>query len=260
MYSTKEKLNHFRQLQNPFAAEADLLLLTEKAPGNTNLTRYTLAPNKNGEDILFELLDVCTHDEIVLHRREFFAAKVSVGDDNENSELQATGTEFSEQIGDGNEKPTTGEGTEVPTGGENSELGPKTDGVNSGGIPDSGASVGDDNENSELQATGTEFSEQIGDGNEKPTTGEGTEVPTGGENSELGPKTDGVNSGGIPDSGASVGEESDKMPPADETPAATQGEQKQESSEKAPPETKENSETSKKKKGSPSAKKKSTPK
>lgn len=197
MYSTKEKLNHFRQLQNPFAAEADLLLLTEKAPGNTNLTRYTLAPNKNGEDILFELLDVCTHDEIVLHRREFFAAKVSVGDDNENPELQATGTEFSEQIGDGNEKPTTGEGTEVPTGGENSELGPKTDGVNSGGIPDSGASVS---------------------------------------------------------------EESDKMPPADETPAATQGEQKQESSEKAPPETKENSETSKKKKGSPSAKKKSTPK
>lgn len=81
MYSTKEKLNHFRQLQNPFAAEADLLLLTEKAPGNTNLTRYTLAPNKNGEDILFELLDVCTHDEIVLHRREFFAAKVSVGEE-----------------------------------------------------------------------------------------------------------------------------------------------------------------------------------
>jgi len=84
-------------------------------------------------------------------------------------------------------------------------------------------------------------------------------VPTGGENSELGPKTDGVNSVGIPDSGAPVGEESGEMPPADETPAATQGEQ-QESSEKAPPETKENSETSKKKKGSPSAKKKSTPK
>ena len=75
MYSTKEKLIHFRQLVNPLAVEADLKLLHEKMPHNTNLIRYDLSPYKNSEDILFELLDVASHDEIVLHRREFFAIK-----------------------------------------------------------------------------------------------------------------------------------------------------------------------------------------
>lgn len=71
MYSNKEKLQHFRQLQNAAVAPADLMLLKQKAPGNTNIVRYELAMEKNADDILFELLDVCTHDEIVLNRREF---------------------------------------------------------------------------------------------------------------------------------------------------------------------------------------------
>lgn len=75
MYSVKEKLNHFRQLSSPSAAEADLALLKEKSPGNSNLIRYGLAPSKNAEDILFDLLDVVTHDEIVRNRREFLAAQ-----------------------------------------------------------------------------------------------------------------------------------------------------------------------------------------
>lgn len=75
MYSVKEKLNHFRQLSSPSAAEADLALLIEKSPGNSNLIRYGLAPGKNAEDILFDLLDVVTHDEIVRNRREILAAK-----------------------------------------------------------------------------------------------------------------------------------------------------------------------------------------
>lgn len=75
MYSVKEKLNHFRQLSSPSAAEADLDLLREKSPGNSNLIRYGLAPSKNAEDILFDLLDVVTHDEIVRNRREFLAAQ-----------------------------------------------------------------------------------------------------------------------------------------------------------------------------------------
>ena len=45
MYSVKEKLNHFRQLSSPSAAEADLALLREKSPGNSNLIRYGLAPS-----------------------------------------------------------------------------------------------------------------------------------------------------------------------------------------------------------------------
>lgn len=75
MYSVKEKLNHFRQLSSPSAAEADLALLKEKSPGNSNLIRYGLAPSKNAEDILFDLLDVVTHDEIVRNRREYLAAQ-----------------------------------------------------------------------------------------------------------------------------------------------------------------------------------------
>ena len=73
MYSVKEKLNHFRQLSNP--SVADLALLKDKSPGNSNLIRYGLAPSKNAEDILFDLLDVVTHDEIVRNRREFLAAQ-----------------------------------------------------------------------------------------------------------------------------------------------------------------------------------------
>ena len=75
MYSVKEKLNHFRQLSSPSAAEADLALLREKSPGNSNLIRYGLAPGKNAEDILFDLLDVVTHEDIVRNRREILAAK-----------------------------------------------------------------------------------------------------------------------------------------------------------------------------------------
>ena len=90
MYSVKEKLNHFRQLSSPSAAEADLALLREKSPGNSNLIRYGLASGKNAEDILFDLLDVVTHEEIVRNRREILAAKEAeettgnIPDGNEN--------------------------------------------------------------------------------------------------------------------------------------------------------------------------------
>lgn len=73
MYSTKEKLHHFNQLRNPLAAHADLELLRQKSPQNSNIDRFEFAPQKNFEDILFELLNFATHEEIVLHRREFFA-------------------------------------------------------------------------------------------------------------------------------------------------------------------------------------------
>ena len=91
MYSVKEKLNHFRQLSNPSVAEADLALLKDKSPGNSNLIRYGLAPSKNAEDILFDLLDVVTHDEIVRNRREFLAAQEA--------------KEETDNIPDGNENP-----------------------------------------------------------------------------------------------------------------------------------------------------------
>lgn len=69
MYSAKEKLHHFRQLSNPHTAEVDLILLRSKKP-QEDFTRFELAPRKNAEDILFALLDVASHDEIVRNRRE----------------------------------------------------------------------------------------------------------------------------------------------------------------------------------------------
>ena len=121
MYSTKEKLNHFRQLSNPLAAEADLALLHEKTPQSTDFTRFDLAPRKNAEDILFALLDVCSHDDIVRNRREFFATQ---GTDNENNKNpKGTDGNFIDD-GKGNENPTgtdgnlvdDGKGNENPTG------------------------------------------------------------------------------------------------------------------------------------------------
>ena len=69
MYSAKEKLHHFRQLLSQHAAEADLALLHVKAP-QEDFTRFDLSPRKNAEDILFALLNVATHDEIVRNRRD----------------------------------------------------------------------------------------------------------------------------------------------------------------------------------------------
>lgn len=69
MYSAKEKIQLHRKLLSIEAAEADLVLLQEKAPGNSNLVKYRLSPRKNAEDILFDLLGVCDYDEIVRNRR-----------------------------------------------------------------------------------------------------------------------------------------------------------------------------------------------
>lgn len=90
MYSTKEKLHHFNQLRNPLAAHADLELLRQKSPQNSNIERFEFAPQKNFEDILYELLNFATHEEIVLYRREFFATnnddKSDTGDSGEGND------------------------------------------------------------------------------------------------------------------------------------------------------------------------------
>ena len=117
MYSAKEKLYHFRQLANPLAAEADLSLLHGKNPQSTDFTRFDLAPRKNAEDILFALLDVADHDDIVRNRREFFSQQPA---DNE----PPTNPDGNPVVdGEGSENPTNpdgnpvvdGEGSENPT-------------------------------------------------------------------------------------------------------------------------------------------------
>ena len=110
MYSAKEKLYHFRQLSNPLAVEADLSLLHEKNPQSTDFTRFDLAPRKNAEDILFALLDVADHDDIVRNRREFFSQQEA---DNE----PPTNPDGNPVVdGEGNKNPTNPDGNPVVDG------------------------------------------------------------------------------------------------------------------------------------------------
>lgn len=125
MYSTREKLIHFNQLVNPQAVEADLALLHEKNPQSTDFVRFDHAPEKNSEDILFALLDVCEHDEIVRNRREFFAIENKDTDNNSGGEgndtpSEGTGTE-NPTDGEGNDTPSEGTGTESPIDGEGND-------------------------------------------------------------------------------------------------------------------------------------------
>lgn len=110
MYSTREKLIHFNQLVNPQAVEADLALLHGKNPQSTDFVRFDHAPEKNSEDILFALLDVCEHDEIVRNRREFFATENKDTDNNSGGEGNDTPSE-----GTGTENPTDGDGNDTPS-------------------------------------------------------------------------------------------------------------------------------------------------
>mgnify|MGYP000599997864 CR=1 FL=1 len=120
MYSTREKLIHFNQLVNPQAVEADLALLHEKNPQSTDFVRFDHAPEKNSEDILFALLDVCEHDEIVRNRREFFATENKDTDNNSGGEGNGTPLE-----GTGTENPIDGEGNDTPS----EDTGAETDNV-----------------------------------------------------------------------------------------------------------------------------------
>lgn len=120
MYSAKEKLHHFRQLSSPLAAEADLALLHEKNPQSTDFARFDLAPCKNAEDILFALLDVAEHDDIVRNRREFLAASENPdtdgGSENPNPNTDG-GSENPNPDADGgseNPNPDTDGGSENP--------------------------------------------------------------------------------------------------------------------------------------------------
>nr|DAD65261.1 MAG TPA: hypothetical protein [Siphoviridae sp. ctSqC25] len=114
MYSTKEKLYHFRQLANPLAAEADLALLHEKNPQSTDFTRFDLAPCKNAEDILFALLDVADHDDIVRNRREFFSTQDTDSNDNPNPDADGGDGNPSPDVGGNNENPDAGGSDDNP--------------------------------------------------------------------------------------------------------------------------------------------------
>ncbi|WP_216640053.1 hypothetical protein [Prevotella intermedia] len=154
MYSTREKLVHFNQLVNPLAVEADLALLHEKNPQSTDFVRFDHAPEKNSEDILFALLDVCEHDEIVRNRREFFAAKEADNEHTADGKVSGTPTDD-----EGNGTPTDDEGNSTPTDDEGNGT-PTDDEGNGTPTDDEGNGALTDDE-----------------GNSTPTDGEGNGTP-----------------------------------------------------------------------------------
>ena len=68
-YSFKEKQNHFRALRAEQHALADLALLEQKAPALPQLRKFKLLPVRYADEILYALLDVCSREEVVSHRR-----------------------------------------------------------------------------------------------------------------------------------------------------------------------------------------------
>ena len=81
MYSTKEKIAHLRKLLNPDAANADLSLLKKLDSTNGEMARFENAPKRNAESILFALLDVASHEEIVAHRRKIVSEGQETGEE-----------------------------------------------------------------------------------------------------------------------------------------------------------------------------------
>ena len=193
MYSTREKLIHFNQLVNPQAVEADLALLHGKNPQSTDFVRFDHAPEKNSEDILFALLDVCEHDEIVRNRREFFATENKDTDNNSGGNgtpLKGTGTE-NPIDGEGNGTPLEGTGTENPIDGE------------SNGTPLEGTGTENpiDGESNGTPSEGTDTENPTdGKGNDTPSEGTDTENPTDGEGNETPSEGTGVETDNVDNS------------------------------------------------------------
>ena len=179
MYSTREKLIHFNQLVNPQAVEADLTLLHEKNPQNTDFVRFDHAPEKSSEDILFALLDVCEHDEIVRNRREFFAAENKDTDNNSGGEGNGTPSE-----GTGTENPTDGEDNDTPSEGTDTEN--PTDGEGNG-TPSEGTGTENpiDGEDNYTPSEGTDTENPTdGEDNDTPSEGTDAENPTDGDGND----------------------------------------------------------------------------
>ena len=102
-YSFKEKQNHFRALRAEQHALADLALLEQKAPALPQLRKFKLLPVRYADEILYALLDVCSREEVVSHRRtvaaeEEAAAEVAIEAKEELEALQAEHEELAVAI------------------------------------------------------------------------------------------------------------------------------------------------------------------
>ena len=98
MYSSKEKIAHLRKLLNPDAANADLSLLKKLDSTNGEMARFENAPKRNAESILFALLDVASHEEIVAHRRQVILSAQETGEDVGKEAGKDTGKKTSKKV------------------------------------------------------------------------------------------------------------------------------------------------------------------
>lgn len=70
MYGYKEKNKHYQDLLAPDHAAADFALLKSVAPGHTVIALVGKYPERQYKEILFNLLDHKTREDIVANRRE----------------------------------------------------------------------------------------------------------------------------------------------------------------------------------------------
>ena len=71
-YSYKEKQKHFNDLREcQEHVLADIELLEKKSPAHPQLTSYKRAPERKLNEVLYELLDFATREEIVANRRSY---------------------------------------------------------------------------------------------------------------------------------------------------------------------------------------------
>ena len=69
MYSRTDKIRHFNALRKPSAARKDFELLKKNNPSLSRLARYERNPERYADDILYDLLDCCTAEDIKVNRR-----------------------------------------------------------------------------------------------------------------------------------------------------------------------------------------------
>lgn len=67
-YNRNVKIGHFNRLRSPSGAQKDLQLLKKKNPSHPRLARYARNPERYADNILYDLLDCCTAEEIIKNR------------------------------------------------------------------------------------------------------------------------------------------------------------------------------------------------
>lgn len=68
MYSRTDKIRYFNALRKPSAAQKDYELLKKNNPSLSRLARYGRNPDRYADDILYDLLDCCTAEDIEANR------------------------------------------------------------------------------------------------------------------------------------------------------------------------------------------------